>query len=63
MSHHKHLDSPLMKLEQYLFSYGRAAAQSHPAGSGNLQGEPDIILPPRKEMRRNASLATGPMEH
>lgn len=49
-----------MKLEQYLFSYGRAAAQSHPAGLGNLQEEPYIISAPRKEMRKNVSLATGP---
>lgn len=48
-----------MKLEQYLFSYGSAAAQSHPAGLGNLQEEPYIILAPCKETRRNVSLATG----
>lgn len=49
-----------MKLEQYLFSYGRAAAQSHPDGLGNLREEPYIISAPRKETRRNVSLATGP---
>lgn len=46
MSHHKHSDSPLVKSEQYLFSYGCAAALSHPAGCRNLQEEPGIILHP-----------------
>lgn len=32
MSHQKNSDSPLMKLEQYLFSYSHAAAPRHPAG-------------------------------
>lgn len=50
MSHHKHSDSPLMKLEQYLFSYGRAAAHSHPAGEGICENF--FFLPPHKKKKK-----------
>lgn len=61
MSHHKHLDSPLMKLEQYLFSYSRPAAHSHPAGEGICE----ILFffyPLIKKPRKNESLAGGLVE-
>lgn len=51
-----------MKLEQYLFSYGRPAAQSHPAGEGICENLFFFLPPHKKKTRKNESLAGGLVE-
>lgn len=62
MSHHKHSDSPLMKLEQYLLSYSRAAAPRHPAGGRICEMRKHNFYPLVKRKERIWSLAGGWME-